>query len=114
MIEKEEIDRRPNYKLIFLDIIEKKNPQKMKDCESILKKDDLSVFDIIKLNDIIFGLSDKSTENFNQKQRSYKKRDILEIINYQKKNHLNNIQTALQFKTSRNTIAKWNRLYGEM
>ncbi|QQV02419.1 MULTISPECIES: helix-turn-helix domain-containing protein [Chryseobacterium] len=110
----EQTQQSPDYRLIFSDIIDKKFPHKKKDCERILKKDYLSALDIITLNQMIFGVSDKEAENFNQKHKSYNKADILEILNYQKNNRLSNLQTSLKFKTSRNTIAKWRKLYNNL
>lgn len=115
---KEKLDKQkqqsPDYRLIFSDIIDKKFPHKREYCEKILRKEYLSAIDIMKLNQMIFGASGKIAENFNQKHKSYNKADILEILNYQKNNKLNNLQTSLKFKTSRNTIAKWKKLYSNL
>lgn len=100
----------PNYKLIFSDILEKKYPEKRKECERILRKKLLSSFDIINLNTIIFG-KEVQAEDENQRHKSYKKSDIKKIIEYQKKYNLNNVETCTQFKISRNTIYKWKKLY---
>lgn len=101
----------PNYKRIYTDLIQKKHPEKEIVCQSILRKEKLSVLDIIKVNQIIFGNSSKETEADNQKHRSYNQSTIVEILKYQKKNNLNNSQLALHFKLSRNTVAKWKRMY---
>lgn len=101
----------PDYKKIYQDIIVKKYPYKRNKCETILKKENLSVWDIINLNDILFGIGNRETCIFNQKHRSYSKPDILEILDYQQKNSLNNTQLANRFKLSRNTIAKWRKIY---
>ncbi|UWX61770.1 helix-turn-helix domain-containing protein [Chryseobacterium oranimense] len=101
----------PNYKNIYSDIVSKKFPHKQKECETLLKMDSLSFLNIIELNKIIFGVSDIQTENFNQKHRSYQKSDILKILDYQKKNKLNNIQLANHFKLSRNTVTKWKKMF---
>ncbi|KQS89990.1 transposase [Chryseobacterium sp. Leaf394] len=103
----------PNYKLIFSDIIDLKHPDKRVACKNLLEKDDLSALDIIKLNTIIFGNSGKDAEIFNQKHRTYSQTDIKQIIEYQKKNKLSNIQVARDFKMSRNTISKWKKNYAE-
>ncbi|ANF49118.1 transposase [Chryseobacterium glaciei] len=100
-----------NYKRIFTDIITKKFPEKITECRSILDKKALSVLDVIELNRKIFGNSDKSTQIFNQKERSYNESAILKILDYQKKNKLNNSQLALHFKMSRNTISKWKKIF---
>lgn len=102
---------RPYYKRIYIDILEKKYPEKKEDCKIFLDKDYLSVCDIIELNRKIFGSQDKDAEDFNQKHRSYNPTDILEILTYQKKNNLNNSQLSDHFKLSRNTISKWKKIF---
>lgn len=101
----------PNYKKIYTDILNKKHPDKISVCQSILNKKKLSTSDIILLNTMIFGVQDKETMVFNQRHRSYCEDTIREIIDYQKKNNLNNTQVALQLKLSRNSIAKWKKIY---
>jgi DNA-binding transcriptional regulator YiaG len=100
----------PDYKRIFTDIIKIKYPHKEEECKSLLNKSELLSLDIITLNQKIFGVEGKETDEFNQSHRSYSKQSILEILEYQKKNRLNNSQLALHFKISRNTIKKWNKL----
>ncbi|WP_223560215.1 helix-turn-helix domain-containing protein [Chryseobacterium lathyri] len=99
----------PNYKLIFTDIISKKHPEKKVKCQSILDKEDMSILDVIKLNEIIFEVNDKESLTNNQKYKAYDESAILHILEYQKKNKLNNIQLANYFKLSRNTVAKWRK-----
>lgn len=102
---------KPNYKNIYQDIIRKKFPNKYEDCASILNKMELSDFDVINLNDKIFGVNDKDQESQNQKYRSYNQSTILEILTYQKKNRLNDSQLADHFKLSRNTVSKWKKMF---
>ncbi|SDQ15091.1 hypothetical protein SAMN05421664_0753 [Chryseobacterium soldanellicola] len=99
----------PNYKRIYNDMITRKHPEKQEQCRSILGKEDLSMLDVIKLNDIIFGIKDKQTVIFNQMHRSYDENTILEILSYQHKNNMNNTQLANHFSLSRNTVAKWKK-----
>ncbi|RLJ33828.1 hypothetical protein CLU97_3316 [Chryseobacterium sp. 7] len=101
----------PNYKNIYRDIILEKFPEKKDISKSILKKEELSILDIIKLNELISENSDKETAHFNQTLRSYDQSCIFEILDYQKKNKLNNTQLAQHFKLSRNTVAKWKKLF---
>lgn len=98
----------PDYKRIYSDIINKKYPHKRQECSDLLKKSNLSVLDIIKLNRKIFGLNRQQST---YRHRSYKESDILEILNYQKTNMINNAQLARHFNISRNTIAKWKKLF---
>ncbi len=101
---------RPDYRRIYTDIINKKSPDKRIECENLLSKEELSVLDILELNRRIFGDKNKDIKMTNQKFRSYRESDILQILDYQRKNNLNNIQLANHFKTSRNTIAKWKKI----
>ncbi|MCT3897602.1 helix-turn-helix domain-containing protein [Elizabethkingia anophelis] len=102
----------PDYKRIYKDIIDIKYPDKKTECEFLLNKPNLSVLDVIELNIRIFGIvPNRSTEIFNQKLRSYRRADILKILDYQKEHRLNNSQLAKHFKVSRNTLAKWKKLF---
>lgn len=101
----------PNYKKIYSDIINKKYPFKMEKCSSLLSKKVLSVIDIVELNRRVFGTNLETTSRQNQRLRSYTQSDIMQILDYQKKNGLNNSQVSRHFNLSRNTIAKWKKLF---
>ncbi|MDR3023077.1 helix-turn-helix domain-containing protein [Chryseobacterium sp.] len=101
----------PDYKRIYNDIILKRFPTKERECKTLLSKKNLSMFDIIKLNEIIFGKTNKEALVYNQKYKSYNKQAILEILDFQKKNKLNNSQTANHYNLSRNSIAKWKKIF---
>ncbi|MDR6919880.1 MULTISPECIES: helix-turn-helix domain-containing protein [Chryseobacterium] len=101
----------PDYKTIYRDILHQKFPDKIEECLPLLDKKCLSAVDILSLNQKIFGNLDKESEQFNQKQHSYKKSDILQILDYQKKYQLNNSQLANHFKLSRNTVTKWRKIF---
>lgn len=98
----------PDYKTIFLDILHKKFPNKLEGCLKILAKESITTIDVIKLNNFIF---DKRNSNYNQKYKSYTKNDIFQILSYQKKHNLNNIELAGHFKISRNTVSKWKKQF---
>lgn len=100
----------PNYKLIYTDIIDEKFPEKKKECEALLGKENLSILNAIELNQRIFGVN-KESQEFNQRLRSYTESDILEILEYQKKHRYTNLQLANHFKLSRNTVTKWKKLF---
>lgn len=101
----------PDYKRIYSDMLAKKFPHRKKDFDVFLNKKELSILNIIELNKKIFGTVDKQSEKFNQKHRSYRKSDIMKILDHQKKYKLNNSQLANHFKLSRNTIAKWKKMF---
>ncbi|KMQ58452.1 hypothetical protein ACM46_22385 [Chryseobacterium angstadtii] len=101
----------PDYVRIYRDIIQMNYPEKEILTRDILnKKSKLTFLEVVKLNTIIFGsITNGSIEN--QKHRSYNKKTIHYILEYQIKNNLNNMQTAQHFKMSRNTISKWKKLF---
>lgn len=96
----------PNYRQIFTDILKMKYPEKKKHCDDILKKQKLSVLDILELNTIIFGYKSES-----QKFKSYDEKAIKEILNHQLKCKLSNTQLADMYKLSRNTITAWKKKF---
>ncbi|CAI8842149.1 helix-turn-helix domain-containing protein [Chryseobacterium sp. IT-36CA2] len=100
-----------NYQQIFMDILDAKYPEKKAACLPLLQKENLSEIDIITLNQKIFGKADKKIENLNQKHRSYGKSAILKILDFQKKNNMNNLELASYFNLSRNTITKWKKIF---
>lgn len=104
---------RPNYKKIYTDIITMKYPDKMEDCRSILSKSTLSTMDIINLQKLLFGSENISTGQLNQLHKSYDRPTILSILKYQKEHRLNNSQVAEHFDLSRNTVAKWKKMFDQ-
>jgi DNA-binding transcriptional regulator YiaG len=101
----------PDYRKIYQDMIRMKYPEKELLCSPILNKKNIDLLDIIRLNAIIAGKSDKKKIQDNQKLKSYDRNTILKILHYQKKYNLNNTQTADYFILSRNTVAKWKKLF---
>lgn len=71
------------------------------------------MIDFLKISRIISDHPDSAEMHFNQQHRSYDKKAVMEILEYQKKNRLNNTQVAEHFKMSRNTIAKWKQIFGK-
>lgn len=100
---------KPDYRRIYNDLIDRRYPERKMEFKSILDKKTLSTLDVIKLNQRIFGGNEYFISN--QKHRSYDKKAILEILDYQKINKLNNKQLALKFNMSRNTIGKWKKIF---
>lgn len=100
--------RRPDYNRIYLDILQRKFPEKLEQYRDyLLTKSKLSVLDVVRLNESIFG----KAQYEDQKYRSYDKATIIEILEYQKKNRLNNTQLAQHFRLSRNTVASWKKKF---
>lgn len=102
---------RINYKTLYTDIINDIYPNKLLQCQEILDKQVLNILDILELNKLIFGDEYKNNIEVNQKFKSYSRQDILLILDYQRKNQLNNSQLANHFNLSRNTVAKWKKVF---
>ncbi|MGG1923631.1 helix-turn-helix domain-containing protein [Chryseobacterium sp. NRRL B-14798] len=100
--------QQPDYKQIYMDILHKKFIEKKEELEILLEKERFSAIEIIEINTKIFG---KTSETNNGRHRSYSKSAIFKILDYQKEHQLNNSQLANHFKLSRNTIAKWKKLF---
>ncbi|MBB4805939.1 hypothetical protein HNP38_001211 [Chryseobacterium defluvii] len=101
---------KPDYRQIYTDILTEKYPEKIQDQYIKHKIEHINnVMDILTINALIFGKHNHEPEN--QKLRSYDKSSILIILDYQRKNQMNNSQIANHFRLSRNTIAKWKKIY---
>lgn len=109
-IQEQELNR-PDYKRIYQDMITRKFPDKKQLFSSVLEKKSLSFFDVLFISNIVSGIQKKETVIFNQMHKSYDKETISRILEYQKKNKLNNSQIAIHFKLSRNTISKWKKTF---
>lgn len=81
--------------------------EKSTKCKKILSKSEISDFEVLDLNYLIFG---KSNDN---KHRSYDKETVKFITSYQLNNKLTNQEISELFHISRNTISKWKKLYSK-
>lgn len=97
---------RPDYRRIYMDMLDWKYPDKKEICSEILKKRNLEALDVITLNKMIFGFTESS-----RKHKSYDKGSIIEVLSYQKNNLCSNRELSLIFNISMNTITKWKRIY---
>lgn len=103
---------KPDYKQIYTDMINEKFPDKMSDPLVKNKLDHLLMaVDVLKFDRFIFGETDYNATGNNERLRAYDENSILNILNYQKKHKLSNTQTAIHFRLSRNSIAKWKTIY---
>lgn len=105
-----EINKGPDFQKIYSEIIKRDHPEKENDCRFYLNRTDWSSMDVITVNNILFAEKcSKEVLAFNQKHRAYDEKTILKILQYQKKNNLNDAQVSKHFKLSRNTLFKWKR-----
>lgn len=95
----------PDYKQIYSDLVALKYPEKLDKCTPILQKRELDFLDVLEINNIL--KPNKTDQNL----KSYDKSTILKILDYQKKNNLNNTELAIKFKMSRNTVGKWKKIF---
>jgi len=102
----------PNYSRIYRDLIEKKFPEKLHEYKVMLSNDNLTFFEIVRLNELLFGKKNKEQEFQEQRYKAYDKQTILKIIRYQRQNKLNDQEIAVSFKLSRNTIRGWKKVFG--
>lgn len=103
-------NKQPDYKRIYSDIVDLQFPEKKDDCKKLLSKARLSAIDILLLNEKIFG-KNKNQKQLNQRHASYTKHDILIMLEHQKKHNLNNTELARHFSLSRNSIARWKKIF---
>lgn len=101
----------PDYKKIYNDIIARKFPSKGQECKDILGKEMMTNYDVIILNEKLFSKSNKDYLSTNQKFKSYSKDTILKVLDFQKKMKCTNTELSNQFNISRNTIAKWKKVF---
>lgn len=104
----------PNYLKIYIDIIKYKFPNMHKELDLLQKKDQLNFFEVVELNKKMFGEKKKEYNQQAQKYKAYEKETILYILRYQKSHKLNNSQTSLYFNMSRNTLARWKKIFKDL
>lgn len=99
-----------NYKRIYGDLLKKKFPEKLAEFQHLLNQDTLGELDVVKMSKTLSSALETNIRN--GKHKSYSPSTIQKILGYQQTNHLNNTELAQHFSISRNTVAKWRRLYG--
>jgi len=103
----------PNYSRIYRDLIVKKFPDKLHGCTVLLSKENLTFFEILRINELLFGKKNKEQESQEQRYRAYDKQTILRIMRYQNQKKLNDKELAVHFKLSRNTIRRWKKVFAD-
>lgn len=98
----------PNYSKLYMDIASYYDitlqPQMVHKINNINK-----TVDVLQINKAIFESSYFSLGQAN----AYQMADVMHILTYKRKNKLNLSQTANHFKMSRNTLTRWERVYGQ-
>jgi len=84
------INKEPDFQKIYSVIIKTYHLDKENQCSMYLDRKQWAALDVITVNNIIFGQkSSKESFAFNQKHRTYDEKTIIQILQYQKKNNLN-------------------------
>jgi hypothetical protein len=100
--------RTPNYQKIYSDLLKCKGLEK----EISIPPLDKSI-DIIKFNNLISKTVGEKKSYITQQSKSYDEESIIVLLRYQKEYDLNNTQLANEYRLSRNTVAKWKKIYQE-
>ncbi|WP_333597482.1 helix-turn-helix domain-containing protein [Chryseobacterium flavum] len=98
---------RPNYKRIYHDMLRLEYPEKLQDpkVRELLEKLNTSE-DVLKFNEKLFKQSKE-----NQKLRTYDKKTMLKLLQYQKKHGYSTSYMSRKYKISRTTLAKWKVMF---
>lgn len=104
---------RPNYTKIYEDMLKQDYPDKLKDPKivTLLKKLNTTE-DVLKFNDKLFEQSRESQQN-NQKLKTYDKKTMIKLLQYQKKHEFSTSYMSRKYKISRTTLAKWKKMFEE-
>ncbi|SEW49264.1 hypothetical protein SAMN05421841_4074 [Chryseobacterium wanjuense] len=104
---------RPNYKKIYLDMLKQDQPEKLQDpkIQSLLKNLKTTE-DVLNFNELVFKQSKESLRN-NQKLKTYDKKTMLKLLQYQKKHGFSTSFMSKKYKISRTTLAKWKKTFEE-
>lgn len=110
---------RVNYKALYLDFLEESEGLlpidiKMRLMNRIQCKlhEELSFKELIDFNQIIRKHSIRpSSYNTYTSVNSYDEAYIRYVLSYQEEYKLSNTQVALEFKLSRNTLARWQKIF---
>lgn len=108
------MENRPFYHKLYADMIRDKYPDRKQKCADYLNKKDWTALDVIKVNTILFAKKQGHNEiSSDQRHRAYDQKSIKQMLYEQKKDKLNNKELAVKYKLSRNTVAKWRKLFEE-
>lgn len=102
---------KPNYTRIYLDLIKYKNKEQTVSKALIDKINNIRIVkDILDIEKELFKNEDLE---YNQKLKCYDESTVKVLLDHQKANNLTNVEIGNKYKISRNTIAKWKKIYNE-
>lgn len=102
---------RPNYTKIYQDMLRLEHPEKLKDpkIQELLKNLNSSE-DVLNFNERLFKQSKEAQKN-NQQLKTYDKKTMLKLLQYQKKHEFSTSYMSRKYKISRTTLAKWKKTF---
>lgn len=100
---------KPNYTRIYLDLIKYKNKENLVSEALVEKIKNIKfVNDVLEIEKELFK---NDNLEYNQKLKCYDETTVKGFLRYQKANNMTNVELSDQYKISRNTIAKWKKIY---
>ncbi len=104
---------RPNYKKIYHDMLKLEHPEKLKDPKIRELLDKLhTTEDVLNFNEKIFEQSKESEKN-NQRLKTYDKKTMFKLLQYQQKHGFSTSYMSRKYKISRTTISNWKKTFEE-
>jgi|SRR5690606_20077126 len=103
---------KPDFGRIFRELAAKENISAEQQ-KQLFSRKEWNNLDVIQANEQLFRRQSKENLAFNQKHKAYDEESIKEILEYQRKHKLNNAEITRMFKLSRNTIAKWHKVFSK-
>ncbi|WP_292011240.1 helix-turn-helix domain-containing protein [Chryseobacterium sp.] len=103
---------RPNYTKIYEDLLRLEHPEKLEEPNIKRLLENLnSAEDILNLNEKIFTPSKESLKD-NQKLKTYDRKTMLKLLQYQKQHGFSTNYMSKKYKISRTTLTKWRKTFG--
>ncbi|WP_415325724.1 helix-turn-helix domain-containing protein [Chryseobacterium sp. MMS23-Vi53] len=98
---------------IYQDMLKQEHPDKLQDpkIQSLLKNLKTTE-DVLNFNELVFKHTKESLRN-NQKLKTYDKKTMLKLLQYQKKHGFSTSFMSKKYKISRTTLAKWRKTFEE-
>lgn len=109
---KNDIGDRPDFGKIFREMAKRKNLPESEQ-KRIAEQKEWNSLDVIETNEKLFARRNKENLKFNQQHRAYDESSIKKLLEYQKRNKLNNAEMTKMFKLSRTTLLMWQRYFSE-
>ncbi|MCD9855717.1 hypothetical protein LUD75_13420 [Epilithonimonas sp. JDS] len=100
---------KPNYTKIYLDLIKFRKKDDVISDSLLEKINNIKIVkDVLEIERELFK-NDNSA--YNQKLRCYDEKTVKSILEHQRLNKITNTELGQKYKVSRNTIAKWRKIY---